>query len=82
MNWKNEYQLLDLEEDKVIECTCKRCGAYKGYKVKELLETFDRQDYPSEVEAKLKCYQRGCDGSIRLTISNDELLEPFQGGLP
>lgn len=82
MNWKNEYQLLDLEENKVVGCTCKKCGAYKAYTVKELLKTFDKQDYPSKVERDVKCYQRGCEGSVRIEITNEHLLEGFRGGLP
>ncbi len=82
MSWKDEYQLLDMEPEAVMGCTCKKCGSYRAYKVQELLNRFDRQDYPSKIEADLKCYQRGCGGPVRIELSHSHLLTSWVGGMP
>ncbi len=82
VGWTDEYQLLDLEPDKVVGFMCKKCGSYKAYTVKELLEDFDRQDYPSKVEAELRCIQSRCRGPVRIELNHGHLNEQFQGGLP
>lgn len=82
MNWKNEYQLLDLPPETKLGFTCKKCSAYKAYSVAELLETFDRQDYPSRIENTLECYQRGCGGPVRMELSHSHLITAWQGGMP
>ena len=82
MNWKNEYQLLDLEENKTVGFTCKKCGLYYTETVKELLTYYDKQTYPAEIEKTMKCKKWGCNGSLRIEINQEHLIEAFQGGLP
>ena len=82
MNRKNEYQLLDLEEEKVIGFTCKKCGLYYAQTVKELLTHYDNQTYPAEIEKTMLCKKWGCNGTLRIEINQQHLIEAFQGGLP
>lgn len=51
MSWKDEYQLLDMELHWVIgfHCKNKRCLAYVGHSVEDLLKRFDDQLYPAEL---------------------------------
>lgn len=81
MNWKNEYQLLDMDTGDVIGFTCKECGLYQPKTVEELRTRFENTQYLQEIEQKLICKSWGCNSSLRMEVSHSNLMEGFQGGL-
>ena len=82
MNWKTNLQLIDLDENQPIEVTCGKCGYGYYERPSDLLQRDGfKYAYLDEVEAKLKCEQRGCCGAVRIALSNDKETEGFMGGL-
>lgn len=84
MSWKDEYQLLDVdnEPDRTFVFECKKCRNSKRISVGMLLKKFDKRTFMSEVETGTKCHDTRCNGPTRIVRENSDLLEPFQGGLP
>ncbi len=82
MNWKTNIQLRDLEGGQRLELTCHHCGIVSFKPVTEL-KTVKALDYAylDEVEAFLRCTQRGCHGTVRLAVEVDAETEGFSGGL-
>lgn len=83
MNWKTDLRLDDLPPDERLEALCRRCGAHKYYRARDLLETREefRHAHLDEVEAALHCHRRRCGAGIRLYRADPGETEAFVGGL-
>lgn len=81
MSWKHEVQLRDLDADRSIEVTCRRCGHSYYRQVSELLE-WGKMSYLDEVEKRLACQGRGCHGAVRISLMDNAETDGFVGGLP
>jgi hypothetical protein len=81
--WKRERRLSDLEPDRKMEVTCRRCGLFRFEYAGELMqrETF-KCFFLDEVEAALGCRSKNCHGRQRLALCYDHLLQPFIAGMP
>ncbi len=82
MNWKHDMKLSDLDPGTPLEVVCKRCGLSRYEKQSELLQNKAlKQAYLDEVEAALKCRNRHCKGSVRISLIYDDKTEGFVGGM-
>ncbi len=82
MSWKDELQLLDLDEDQRLEFTCKTCSHVHHYEAGELQISPELlQLWLTEIEARETCKARGCAGSMRLAIYHDSSNSGFIGGV-
>jgi hypothetical protein len=84
VTWKDELQLRDLDADQSIEVTCRRCARTYYEQASALLEQGDtmRYVYLDEMEKRLACKYRGCQGPVRITLMDNTETEGFVGGLP
>ncbi len=85
MSWKDQIQLLDLDDNTALEASCKSCG-YSWYVPATHKDRQERQLFLSEFEARLTCPQRTCpqyhrQGKIRIALASNNDTEGFQGGL-
>lgn len=82
MNWKQDLQLRDLSQTQPIEVTCRICNHGRNEWPEQLLKNPDwAYFYLDELEHHLKCVQRGCNGSVRITLPKQGETEPFVGGM-
>lgn len=82
MNWKTDLKLSDLDPGTPLEVVCRRCGLARYEKQSELLQQpVFRQAYLDEVEAGLRCKDRFCKGSVRISLIYDDKTEGFVGGM-
>ena len=82
MSWKTEIQLGDLDAKQRLELTCQCCHVVFFRVVSEVMQQEGlKYAYIDEVEAALRCQQRGCNGGIRLALEVDGETEGFSGGL-
>ena len=82
MSWKTKLQILDMDSSAKLEARCCGCN-YVWY---ELPCTYAhkshmRQLYLDEFEARLRCKQWNCKGTIKVALANQHETEGFQGGL-
>ncbi len=80
MSWKDQIQLLDLDDSTALEASCKSCG-YSWYVPAAHKDPQERQLFLSGFEARLTCPQRGCKGKTRIALPSENETEGFQGGL-
>jgi len=84
VTWKQEIQLRDLDLNQSIEITCNYCNRTYYEQPSILLKQGDsmRYVYLNEIEKRLFCRYRGCNGSVKIALINDTETEGFSGGLP
>ncbi len=82
MSWKTSLQVLDLDPTDRLEMTCKKCGHLR-YLTGAQLQTRKGANrlYLDEVEARAKCRQRGCSGSMRMAKARAGETSSFIGGI-
>ena len=82
MNWKTELQLVDLAPSQRLEVTCKECGHSRYESPTLLMSKMGLSfEYLDEVEHRLYCTRRGCNGAVRIALSTKGDTEGFVGGL-
>ena len=84
MTWKQEIQLRDLDLNQSIEITCNYCNRTYYEQPSILLKQGDsmRYAYLNEIEKRLFCKYRGCNGPVKIALINNTETEGFSGGLP
>jgi len=84
VTWKHEIQLRDLDLHQLIEITCIHCNRTYYEKPSVLLKQSNsmRYIYLNEIEKRLFCKYRRCNGPVRITLINNTETEGFSGGLP
>lgn len=83
MSWKTNIQLIDLDPNQKLEVTCKSCGHSRYERVFLLCTKMGMGfEYLDEVERKLFCQKAGCQGAVRIALTNKSEVEGFIGGLP
>ena len=82
MSWKAQIQLLDFESEARLEARCSSCG-YTWYEQRCVYyhKSHIRQLFVDEFEAKLRCKQWNCKGTIKLAQTSEHETEGFHGGL-
>ena len=81
MTWKQEIQLRDLAAGQSIEIACRQCGQTYYRLVSELLD-LGKMSYLDEVEKRLACKRRGCQGRVCVSLMDRAETDGFVGGLP
>ena len=82
MSWLDTIQLRDLDADARIELTCRKCGKVRFITPAEILRLGDFGHlWLSEVQARARCKQRGCGGTMRLAMPNQTEARGFVGGI-
>ncbi len=82
MTWKHELQLSDIDPAQPIEIQCRSCGYGRNEWPAELLKNEDwGYLYLDEIETRLKCARRDCNGPVRLTLAKPGDTEAFIGGM-
>ena len=80
--WKRELQLSDCDPDASIEITCRVCGLMRYETVAALIANLkSRQLCLDQVEQRLRCRARACDGNVRIALAHDDRSEGFVGGM-
>lgn len=82
MSWKDQLRVEDIEAGDRLELTCRRCGHLRYLIGAELhaRRGIERLRL-SEVEARARCRQRGCDGAMRLAMPDQGETVGFVGGI-
>ena len=81
MSWKRDIQLRDLADEQPVEITCRRCG-WTQYQRASALHGFGKMSYLDEMEKRLTCRQRGCNGPVRIALVDKTVTDGFVGGMP
>ncbi len=82
MSWKTELKAADLEPERRIEVTCKRCGKMRYIRAEQVASYPPlSQSYLDEVERALRCRDRYCKGPIRIALPHQHQMEGFVGGM-
>ncbi|MEO1040559.1 MAG: hypothetical protein AAFX09_13555 [Pseudomonadota bacterium] len=82
MNWKTDLRLDDLPADEWLEALCLACGAHQYHTAEILLDQPElKHAHLDEVEARLRCHRKRCQGPIRLFRTDQGDTEAFTGGL-
>jgi hypothetical protein len=81
MSWKSYLKLTDLDANVQIEITCKLCGLTRYETPMEILRRGFKHAYLDEVERALRCKDRHCNGSVRISLNYDDKTEGFVGGM-
>lgn len=82
MSWLDALQLGDLDPATRMELTCRRCGKVRFVTPSEILARADyRRLWLSEVEARARCRQRWCRGTMRLALPAAGSARGFVGGI-
>jgi len=82
VSWKDRLQVLDLDPNDRVELTCRRCGHLRYLTGLALLARKGALRLTlSEVEARARCRQRGCSGTMRLAMPNERNTVGFVGGI-
>lgn len=81
-SWKDGLQLRDLDGDTRLEITCKACGHVHYLTAKDIMAMGARATrYLDEVESRLRCKARGCEGRVRLAMTRKGETSGFVGGM-
>jgi len=82
MNWKTDLRAADVGDDVKLELTCKRCGAVRFLLPEAILSRRGGEHlYLDQVEARARCKQRDCNGTMRLAMIRKGEARGFIGGL-
>lgn len=81
MNWKHDLKVGDLAPDAVLEVTCKSCGQ-TGVRAASHYQGLYGDLRIDELERRLRCPDRWCDGYVRVSQEHQQAVEGFVGGLP
>lgn len=82
MSWKSDLRLSDLDGERQIEVTCKRCGKMRYERAGTLVARPEMsQTYLDEVERALRCRDRFCGGTVRIALTHQGQMEGFVGGM-
>lgn len=82
MNWKTELRAGDLGDDARLELTCKKCGAVRYLAAEAILaRRGGDQLFLDQVEARARCRQRGCKGTMRMAQVRLGEASGFVGGI-
>lgn len=84
MSWKHERKLNELPAERRFEIECRRCGYTRvetGGALRDRLQ-LETGLFLDEVERRMVCGSKFCDGQVRIFMTFDHLIEPFFGGLP
>lgn len=82
MSWKDRIQVCDIDDEVRLELCCRRCSRLRyitGWELR-LHRNADRL-WLSEVENRARCRQRGCGGSMRLSMPHQGDTAGFVGGI-
>ncbi len=83
MSWKTETTLGDMDPDRRIELTCKRCGKLKIMTPAELLiNSLGPYMYLDQVEWAQQCRDKRCQGPVRISLSHNKKSQGFVAGMP
>lgn len=85
MSWKHERKLADLADGRRFEVVCRACGHARietAGSLRTYLDAGVEALFMDEVEKKLRCGCKPCNGVVRVFMTFDHLIEPFFGGLP
>ncbi len=83
MAWRTELILGDVDPDCDIEIVCRRCGrSYMRTPAELLAEPGWDQLFIDQVQARLRCRDKHCDGRVRLALLYDHLVTAWVGGMP
>lgn len=82
MNWKTDLRAADIGDDVKLELTCRRCGAVRLLAPEAILSRRDGKHlFLDQVEARARCKQRGCNGTMRLAMIRKGEANGFIGGI-
>lgn len=82
MSWLDTIQLADLEPDTRLELTCHKCGKSRFVTPAHQMKLGDFGHlWLSKVQARARCKQRGCPGTMRLAIPARGETKGFVGGI-
>lgn len=82
MSWKTETRLSDLDSKTELEITCKQCKKHSYERARDLVQMGRLgRLYLDELEKALRCYDKRCNGPVRVCIVHDDLNEGFVGGM-
>lgn len=82
MNWKDNIQVRDLRPEETLALRCRYCGKVRRVTGAELAARNGAMFlYLSEVEARARCRQRGCNGAMLLSWPATGETAGFVGGI-
>lgn len=82
MTWKTDLRASDLDHHIKLELTCKRCGAVRFLTPEDILSHRQGKHlYLDQVEARARCKQRRCQGSMRMALIRSGEASGFVGGI-
>lgn len=82
MNWKTNLRAGDLGDAVRLELSCKKCGAARFLTPQTILaRRGGDQLYLYQVEARARCKQRGCKGTMRMALVRTGEASGFVGGI-
>lgn len=82
MTWKTAIQVRDLDPDDRLELVCRQCGHLRYLTGASLQARKGADDlYLDEIEAKARCTQRGCNGTVRMALPPRGDTSGFVGGI-
>ena len=80
--WKSGLQLRDLAPETEVEITCRQCRLMRYEPVSVIVEQLKSDQLClDQVETRLRCRARGCNGAVRIALLHDDLSEGFVGGM-
>jgi hypothetical protein len=84
MNWKTDLRLSDLDGVSQIEIVCRKCGLTRVKTQADMIA--DQPDlfrlYLDQVEGRLRCGDRFCKASVRISLLWEHKVEGWVGGMP
>ncbi|WP_322996513.1 hypothetical protein [Castellaniella sp.] len=82
MSWKHDLKVADLDSERQIEVTCRKCGKMRYERAGQLAMREDLdQAYLDQVEKILRCRDRFCKGPVRISLTHQKQMEGFVGGM-
>lgn len=82
MSWLDTLQVRDLDPKDRFELTCRQCGKVRFITAGEVLARGDYKHlWLSEVQARARCRQRGCGGTMRMARTRGGETAGFVGGI-
>ncbi|GGZ31924.1 hypothetical protein [Asticcacaulis endophyticus] len=83
MSWRTETMLRDLDPDTEFEVSCRMCGKHRYEWAGDLVKLGRLGGfYIDQVQRDLRCFDRKCDGPVRICVMHDKLEEGFVAGMP
>ncbi len=81
--WRAEMRLADISPDYEIEVECRRCGkSYMQWPAELMTVEKNKPLFMDQLQAKLKCRDKYCPGTVKIALLYDHLVTSFIGGMP